>query len=160
MSKIKITSTKKKNDLERGIKKDNVNMALIHEVLKQIRIIMHYKKEQKQSKKIQKKWGIKRGLASCKEVGVRVYGQWSHIRDIIWRRCPLKNICNEAGKRQGHWPKLCLSKYQKLWELFKKHETANSIISKNYELSQWTYAQPVVKSSTQEITALTSSLFF
>lgn len=47
MSKIKITSKKKKNDLERGIWKDNVNMALIHEVLKQIRIIMHYKEKTK-----------------------------------------------------------------------------------------------------------------
>lgn len=43
MSKIKIASKKKKNDLEGGIGKDNVNMALIHEVLKQIRIIMQYK---------------------------------------------------------------------------------------------------------------------
>lgn len=43
MSKIKITSKKKKNDLEGGIGKDNVSMALIHEVIKQIRIIMQYK---------------------------------------------------------------------------------------------------------------------
>lgn len=90
MSKIKIASKKKKNDLEGGIGKDNVNIALIHEVLKQIRIIMQYKENKNWNslKRIQKKWGLKRGLSSNKEAGERVHRQWSHRRDITWRRGP------------------------------------------------------------------------